>query len=64
MISVRVPRSMNITTKEEFNDWIINSLTQFAIPVDVYYKLATPKETEIASVGILKTYNPETIISQ
>ena len=63
MISVRVPRSMNINTKEEFNTWIINSLTQFAIPVDVYYKLATPKETEIASVGILKTYNPETIIS-
>lgn len=63
MISVRIPKSMNITTKEEFNDWIINSLTQFAIPVDVYYKLATPKETEIASVGILKTYNPETIIS-
>ena len=63
VISVRVPRSMNITTKEEFNDWIINSLTQFAIPVEVYYKLATPKETEIASVGILKTYNPETIIS-
>ena len=63
MISVRVPKSMNITTKEEFNDWIINSLTQFAIPVDIYYKLATPKETEIASVGILKTYNPETIIS-
>lgn len=63
MISVRVPKSMNITTKEEFNDWIINSLTKFAIPVDVYYKLATPKETEIASVGILKTYNPETIIS-
>ena len=63
MISVRVPRSMNITTKEEFNDWIINSLTQFAIPVEVYYKLATPKETEIASVGILKTYNPETIVS-
>ena len=54
---------MNITTKEEFNDWIINSLTQFAIPVEVYYKLTTPKETEIASVGILKTYNPETIIS-
>ena len=63
MISVRVPRSMNITTKEEFNNWIINSLTQFAIPVEVYYKLATSKETEIASVGILKTYNPETIIS-
>lgn len=63
MISVRIPKSMNITTKEEFNDWIINSLTKFAIPVDVYYKLATPKETEIASVGILKTYNPETIIS-
>ena len=63
IISVRVPKSMNITTKEEFNDWIINSLTKFAIPVDVYYKLATPKETEIASVGILKTYNPETIIS-
>ena len=63
VISVRVPKSMNITTKEEFNNWIINSLTQFAIPVDVYYKLATPKETEIASVGILKTYNPETIIS-
>lgn len=63
MISVRIPKSINITTKEEFNDWIINSLTQFAIPVDVYYKLATPKETEIASVGILKTYNPETIIS-
>lgn len=63
MISVRIPRGMNITTKEEFNNWIINSLTQFAIPVDVYYKLATPKETEIASVGILKTYNPETIIS-
>ena len=63
MISVRVPRSMNINTKEEFNNWIINSLTQFAIPVNVYYKLATPKETEIASVGILKTYNPETIIS-
>lgn len=63
IISVRIPKSMNITTKEEFNDWIINSLTQFAIPVDVYYKLATPKETEIASVGILKTYNPETIIS-
>lgn len=63
MISVRVPRSMNITTKEEFNDWVINSLTQFAIPVEVYYKLATPKETEIASVGILKTYNPETIVS-
>lgn len=63
MISIRVPRSMNITTKEEFNNWIINSLTQFAIPVDIYYKLATPKETEIASVGILKTYNPETIIS-
>ena len=63
MISVRVPRSMNINTKEELNNWIINSLTQFAIPVDVYYKLATPKETEIASVGILKTYNPETIIS-
>lgn len=63
MISVRVPNSMNITTKEEFNSWVINSLTQFAIPVDVYYKLATPKETEIASVGILKTYNPETIIS-
>ena len=63
MISVRVPRSMNINTKEEFNTWIINSLTQFAIPVDVYYKLATPKKTEIASVGILKTYNPETIIS-
>ena len=63
MISVRVPRSMNITTKEEFNNWIINSLTQFAIPVDIYYKLATLKETEIASVGILKTYNPETIIS-
>lgn len=63
MISVRIPKSMNITTKEEFNNWIINSLTQFAIPVDVYYKLATPKETEIASVGILKTYNPETIIS-
>ena len=63
VISVRVPKSMNITTKEEFNNWIINSLTQFAIPVEVYYKLATPKETEIASVGILKTYNPETIIS-
>ena len=63
MISVRVPKSMNITTKEEFNNWIINSLTKFAIPVDVYYKLATPKETEIASVGILKTYNSETIIS-
>lgn len=63
MVSVRIPKSMNITTKEEFNNWIINSLTQFAIPVDVYYKLATPKETEIASVGILKTYNPETIIS-
>lgn len=63
MISIRVPKSMNITTREEFNNWIINSLTQFAIPVDVYYKLATPKETEIASVGILKTYNPETIIS-
>ena len=63
IISVRIPKSMNITTKEEFNDWIINSLTQFAIPVDVYYKLAIPKETEIASVGILKTYNPETIIS-
>lgn len=63
MISVRVPKSMNIATKEEFNDWIINSLTKFAIPVDVYYKLAIPKETEIASVGILKTYNPETIIS-
>ena len=63
MISVRVPRSMNINTKEEFNNWIINSLTQFAIPVNVYYKLAAPKETEIASVGILKTYNPETIIS-
>ena len=63
MISVRVPRSMNITTKEEFNNWIINSLTQFAIPVEVYYKLATSKETEIASVGILKTYNPETIVS-
>ena len=63
MISVRIPKSMNITTKEEFNNWIINSLTKFAIPVDVYYKLATPKETEIASVGILKTYNPETIIS-
>lgn len=63
MISVRIPKSMNITTKEEFNDWIINSLTKFAIPVDVYYELATPKETKIASVGILKTYNPETIIS-
>lgn len=63
IISIRVPKSMNITTKEEFNTWIINSLIQFAIPVDVYYKLATPKETEIASVGILKTYNPETIIS-
>ena len=63
MISVRIPKSMNITTKEEFNNWIINSLTKFAIPVDVYYKLAIPKETEIASVGILKTYNPETIIS-
>lgn len=63
MISVRIPKSMNITTKEEFNNWVINSLTKFAIPVNVYYKLATPKETEIASVGILKTYNPETIIS-
>lgn len=63
MISVRIPKSMNIITKEEFNNWIINSLTKFAIPVDVYYKLAIPKETEIASVGILKTYNPETIIS-
>ena len=63
MISVRIPNSMNITTKEEFNNWVINSLTKFAIPVDVYYKLVTPKETEIASVGILKTYNPETIIS-
>lgn len=63
IISIRVPKSMNITTKEELNNWIINSLTQFAIPVDVYYKLATSKETEIASVGILKTYNPETIIS-
>ena len=63
VISVRIPKSMKITTKEEFNNWIINSLTQFAIPVEVYYKLATPKETEIASVGILKTYNPEAIIS-
>ena len=63
VISVRIPKSMKITTKEEFNNWIINSLTQFAIPVEVYYKLTTPKETEIASVGILKTYNPEAIIS-
>lgn len=62
-ISVRVPIDMNITTKEEFNSWIINSLTEFGIPVEVYYKLATLKTTEITSVGILRTYNPETIVS-
>ena len=63
MVSVRVPVSMNITTDTEFNNWIIESLSNTGIPVEVYYKLATPKSIQITSVGILKTYNPQTIVS-
>lgn len=61
-VTIRIPVSYNITTAQQLSDFFTQRLGQ-GQPVYVYYSLATPIETQLAVIGTLSTYNPETIIS-
>ena len=61
-VTIRIPVSYNITTAQQLSDFFTQRLGQ-GQPVYVYYSLATPVETQLAVVGALRTYNPDTIIS-
>ena len=61
-VTIRIPVSYNITTAQQLSDFFTQRLGQ-GQPVYVYYSLATPVETQLAVVGTLRTYNPDTIIS-
>lgn len=62
-VTIILPIDAGITTKEELNNFFINCYSVKAIPVEVYYPLKIEKEISISQIGELKTYNPNTVIT-
>lgn len=62
-ITIILPVETNISTKEELNDFLIRCYSVKGNPVEVYYPLKQEEEISIKTIGILKTYNPNTIIT-
>lgn len=62
-ILITLPIENNITTKDELNNFLIECYSIKGNPVEVYYPLKENKEITIKTIGTLKTYNPNTTIT-
>lgn len=62
-INLYLPIEYNIKTKDELNNFLIECYSVKGNPVEVYYPLEEVQQQSLTVVNSLRTYNPETIIS-